>query len=228
MQELDPSKIKEFQFGIKNRLKSFLHRLRHSPNDFAYYSPKWDGIYGWLSQKQAQALFELAKETQPLGNIVEIGSAYGRSTVCLGWGVRLSKNGRVFSIDPYTGGKGFREQLGTKSDGFSSRKGFQKNMERFGLQKWVISWVMTSREAALHWKERSIRLLFIDAWHTYDAVRHDLLAWSPYVLPGGTVVLDDYQNDGVRRAIDDSLSAFGIDKTTLKHITETMVFFRLP
>src|SRR3989338_2370553 len=117
------TRIREYRLGVRDRLKGFLCRFRYSQNDFEHYRPRWNGIYGWLSEEQGRLLFELARQNGPPGDIVEIGRAYGRSTVCLGWGARQSKNGKVFAVDPHTGGIGFLKHLGTDAAGFSSRKG---------------------------------------------------------------------------------------------------------
>jgi hypothetical protein len=52
--------------------------------------------------------------------------------------------------------------------------------------------------------------VYIDADHTYEAVRDDLAAWRPKVKPGGLVMGHDYcqpkgRNYGVIRAVADSV-----------------------
>jgi hypothetical protein len=39
-----------------------------------------------------------------------------------------------------------------------------------------------------------IRILFIDSWHSYEAVTDDIRNWVPFVTPTGVVVVDDYYN----------------------------------
>jgi predicted O-methyltransferase YrrM len=63
----------------------------------------------------------------------------------------------------------------------------------------------TTREAARTWTE-PIDYLYIDADHSYEAVRADLEAWVPKVRPWGLILGDDYGNrafPGVRQAWDD-------------------------
>jgi hypothetical protein len=69
---------------------------------------------------------------------------------------------------------------------------FLANLERTGVTQFVEPIRDTTGHAAKRWpKERKIGLLFIDAEHAYEAVREDFDAWSPFVSPGGYVVLDD-------------------------------------
>jgi predicted O-methyltransferase YrrM len=63
----------------------------------------------------------------------------------------------------------------------------------------------TSQEAAQWWTE-PIDYLYVDADHSYEAVRDDLAAWVPHVKPGGLILGDDYWHrgfPGVKRAWDE-------------------------
>src|SRR5262249_6329367 len=60
----------------------------------------------------------------------------------------------------------------------------------------------TSVEGARRWRGDPVRMLFIDATHSYEAVMEDVRAWAPFLAPSPTVVFDDYQHAGVRAAID--------------------------
>lgn len=217
-----------YDVRLSDRMKAMFERRRFPKEDFRHYQILWNGIYGWLIPSQARWLFEVAKETAQRGAIVEIGSAYGRSTVCLAWGARLAQNGKVFAVDPHSGGKGFREQLGADAEGYSSLEGFLANIRRFHLEPWVEPVTMGSEEAAKQWAGGPIRLLFIDGWHTYEAVSHDILGWRKYMVSGGTIALHDYQDDGVKRAIHDSMNRLGIAQTELQKLDHQLVYFRVP
>lgn len=221
--------VTEYHLTFICRLLSKLEEKMFPLGDFRHYRTRWNGIYGWLNDKQAQWLFEIAqKSTAQDGVIVEIGSSYGRSTVCLGLGVSLanSKN-KVYSIDPHTGGKGLREKLKDK-DNYSSLEGFKKNLERFFLDEKVVPIIKTSANALNEWQGQKICLLFIDGWHTYDAVKYDILGWAKHVISGGIIALHDFQDKEVQQAIIDSIKLIGLSETALEHIDDGMVFFRLP
>ncbi len=97
MREKSLELIREYHLGVIGQIKAKLDQRLYSKDDFRHYRSLWNGVYGWLSEKQARWLFEMAKSTELMGDIVEIGSAYGRSTVCLGWGASLEDNGKVFA-----------------------------------------------------------------------------------------------------------------------------------
>ena len=62
------------------------------------------GVPGWLSDEEAVALYELAKDCTGRGVIVEIGSFKGRSTICLGLGSRPVAASRSMRSTPGTAG----------------------------------------------------------------------------------------------------------------------------
>ena len=64
----------------------------------------------------------------------------------------------------------------------------------------------TTRRAAKRF-EGEVGLLFVDADHAYRAVRRDLKAWLPHLLPAGVVVLHDVGDwEGPTRAAADLLA----------------------
>jgi hypothetical protein len=69
----------------------------------------------------------------------------------------------------------------------------------------------TSLEAAKDVPDASLDFVFIDADHSYEACRADILAWTPKVKAGGLICGHDYENPGwpdwgVKRAV---LELFG-------------------
>merc|ERR1712056_143381 len=63
----------------------------------------------------------------------------------------------------------------------------------------------TSAEAAAAMEQGSLDLIFIDAAHDYEMVKHDLKAWWPKVASGGIMAGHDFSyGDGeVRQAVAD-------------------------
>jgi predicted O-methyltransferase YrrM len=163
---------------------------------------------GWLRLPDAFLLFRLAKATKS-GAVVEIGSAWGRSTLCLAEGARLAGGEGVTAIDPHSGDPWYLKDAGLgQIDSFAE---FAANVARAGLTEWVKPVVMTSEAAAARFPATPIRLLFIDGLHTPEAVQRDITDWVPRVTEGGVIVFDDYDNDsegvGVREAVDRLLAS---------------------
>ncbi|MBN1764200.1 MAG: class I SAM-dependent methyltransferase [Sedimentisphaerales bacterium] len=203
--------------------------MLYDQDDFRHYYWQWKGVEGWLTDAEAYWLFHMAGNQDIKGDIIEIGSAFGRSTTCLAWGARLRNTEKVFAIDPHYGGKGFREQLGEAREKFSSEPGFRRNIKRFDLEEIIIPLVMTSQEARQQWQGSKCRFLFIDGWHTYDAVKHDITAWYDIMLPGGIIACHDYHSDEVRNAIHDSMTELGInpDKLVNPEISTGLVYINI-
>ena len=168
---------------------------------------------GWLRIPDGHLLFRLAREGPLEGVIVEIGSAWGRSTLCLAAGSRSANREQVIAIDPHTGDAWFLEEEGVKQiDSFAE---FTANVDRAGLGGWVEPRVMTSEAAARDLSAAPIRLLFIDGLHTLEGVERDIADWVPRVRVGGVIVFDDYDNVaegvGVRTAVDRLLASGLVD-----------------
>lgn len=185
-------------------------------------------VPGWLFGPDAWLLYTLAHRGPAAGAIVEIGSAWGRSTLFLASGSKRAGRERVYAIDPHTGDPRYlRERAGNgrwrpgaprpprSAAGFSTLPTFESNLRRFGVDDWVMPVVATSTAAAETLDTGPIRLLYIDGLHSYEAVRADIAAWTPRVVPGGIIVFDDYFNEhagvGVREAVAELLDSGAVD-----------------
>lgn len=68
---------------------------------------------------------------------------------------------------------------------------------------------LTSREAAKQFPDGLLDLVFIDADHTYEAVKEDISLWLPKIRIGGMITGHDYHktgnisHNGVKRAVDE-------------------------
>lgn len=153
-------------------------------------------VRGWLATRDAQLLHQLARNGPGRGNIVEIGSAYGLSTMVLADGARRAGRDKVYTIDPHSF--------------YGSEAEMRANFDRHGMTNWITAVVSESGPAAKSLKVGPIRLLYIDGLHTYEGARADIKDWVPKVVPGGIVVFDDYFDErpeiGVRAAVDQLLS----------------------
>lgn len=156
------------------------------------FSEVWrtvDWIPGWFHEGSAGVLYGVMREQQPT-TVVEIGSYLGRSTVFFALILRqLGIPGQVVAVDPHTGD---RQQLeGLSADRLPSFELFQQHCRAAGVEDLVNPRVATSVVAAARWAG-PIDVLFVDGWHSYDAVISDGEAWLPHLSPDGVVVFDDY------------------------------------
>ncbi len=149
--------------------------------------PFLDRVEGWLSHHEAILLYELAKKVSAQGEIVEIGSYKGKSTIALASGLYASKKlGKIWAIDPHEG-------IIKEGQHFPNKKtfnDFKKNIQTAGVESLVQPVVETSRKAAKEWNQ-PIRLLFLDGLHDYQHTVEDYRIWSPWVVKGGVIAFHD-------------------------------------
>lgn len=159
------------------------------------------GISGWMTPAELQFLYENA---QKMESILEIGSWKGRSTHALLSGCK----GKVTAVDHFKGSEGeaeaHREALGDDSPVY---KEFMRNVGSFSNLE-VLK--MSSEEAKKVLGDKKFDMIFIDAEHTYEGVRKDIVLWKDnakvllcghdYCLPWPSVM----------QAVDSSLKKTGV------------------
>lgn len=151
-------------------------------------------VQGWVSDESGLLLYFLVRERVPVPTVVELGSWKGRSTIWLASALRDRGEGKVFAIDTWRGTQCELEHR-RMLRGYAENQlleEFIQNLHRAGLERLVEPIQSTSADASRSWPhDRLIGLLFIDADHTYEAVSEDFRLWSPLVVCGGYIVLDD-------------------------------------
>lgn len=94
---------------------------------------------------------------------------------------------------------------------------FIQNIQNNKLEKSVIPFRLTSLQAGqiLYYYGIQFDIIYIDASHEYLNVKHDLELYFELLSPGGTMLGDDYNIDGVKRALDEFVGAKNL-KITLE------------
>jgi predicted O-methyltransferase YrrM len=166
-------------------------------------------IPGWLNEENAAAMWAVIQERRPR-NIVEIGSYLGRSTVLLGLSAKATGDAmaKVTAIDPHTGDRQQLEKLGIEE--LPTLTLFNMHIRAAGLDHIVHPWVAKSDEVAGAWSD-PIDLLYVDGWHSYEAVCADARNFAKWLSPSGLVCFDDFAaHSEVRQAVFDSCSSLGL------------------
>ncbi|HYK08309.1 MAG TPA: class I SAM-dependent methyltransferase, partial [Candidatus Eisenbacteria bacterium] len=182
-------------------------------------------IDGWLSLHEGYFLYESARrllgeeKNKPhpdpllkgegkqgknyIGEIVEIGSWKGKSTICLSAGSMSVGGEKISAVDPHKGEFSGQNGKGKKSPTFRT---FLENLSSAGVEKYVVPLIATSRNAARSWK-KPIKLLFIDGLHDYAHAKEDYVLWSPFVVNDGFVAFHDAfcGHEGPRRVLIESI-----------------------
>jgi predicted O-methyltransferase YrrM len=148
---------------------------------------------GWTSKKKLSVLFQIASRVSMLdGDILEIGSAWGRSAVLLGY----ASSKHIWSIDPHTGGRAFIER-GEVQNSFEI---FKANLAKNELNERVKILKHTTEEVIekkLLPTSLRFSMVFIDGLHTGRGEELDFGLAFQRVVPGGIMAFDDYFEDSI-------------------------------
>lgn len=153
----------------------------------------------------------LARQGSTRQRIVEIGAWKGRSTRA----IADNTSGTVWAVDTWNGtpeDPHFKELQGKPEDWLVNE--FLKNIGTTLLHASaergsVIPVRMPSRDASAYLGGSGFCLkfdmIFIDADHSYEAVKSDIISWRPLLADGGLFCGHDYiaGRGGVLRAVDD-------------------------
>ena len=145
-----------------------------------------DGVEGWLSHKEGELLYNLAKNCTGRGCIVEIGSWKGKSTIWLGKGSKRGSSIKIHAVDPHIGFPDVEETYGK----IWTFEEFKTNINASGVDDVIVPVVKTSEDAARDFHD-PVELIFIDGVHQYDYVKLDFELWFPKVLEGGIMAFHD-------------------------------------
>jgi predicted O-methyltransferase YrrM len=146
-------------------MRSLLHFLRFVCN--------CDSPHSQVSEQELRMLLHYARDAR---TICEIGCYEGKTSVALA----LNGSGTVYSIDPFIPGRlgiCYSELVARLHRGRSGASNLQF-VKGF------------SEDIAANFESR-IDFLFIDADHTYEAVKNDWKTWARKMNDGGFIALHD-------------------------------------
>jgi predicted O-methyltransferase YrrM len=157
-------------------------------------------VEGWMTDAQAERLWEAAAALTPPATIVEIGSFRGRSTIVLASAARPGVS--VVAIDPHAGNdRGPQELTGFADAAQADHEVFLANLSRSGVADRVRH-VRSFSSEALSSVDGEVDVLYIDGAHRYGPALDDIRRWGARVRPGGTLLIhDSFSSVGVTLAI---------------------------
>lgn len=143
-------------------------------------------IDGWLTKREAEFLYQIARGIPGSGKIIEIGSWKGRSTICLGAGSRDGHRAKIYSIDPHTGSSEHRLMFGQ----VNTYREFLQNIITAGVHRFITPLKLTSQDAAVK-LSGPVDFIFIDGAHEYSYVSLDYQLWFPRLKEGSKIAFHD-------------------------------------
>lgn len=167
----------------------------------------YEKVEGWFNmEKQYRKLLD---KVPPMGTFVEIGCWKGKSTAYLLEEVAkdaVPKN--IYVVDNFKG-----------SDNTELEKEVYKNIDSGELHGEFLTnilpfrpylhgiYINESHLAAINFENNSVDVVFIDAGHSYENVKQDIIAWLPKVKNKGILAGHDYNDSwpGVIKAVNELL-----------------------
>lgn len=193
---------------------------------------------GQCDEAKLYALCDIAR-LLPVGDLLEVGCLYGRSALALGFLAARHRIGSLVCVDPWNAAK-LTDQgmdaavLNAEHMYIDFQRIFRIFLSAAALLD-NVGYIRQTSAAALPIYEAARRagrldspelgtielapclsLLHVDGNHRYDHVKLDVTTWSPFLAPGGWLLLDDYLwafGDGPRRVGDELLDSHLYDLT---------------
>lgn len=180
-------------------------------------------IPGMCGEEKMLAVIEAMRHA-PAGDVVEIGSWWGRSAALLVWLARRYEVGKVLCIDPWTAtdlvqGEAMVDAAGEAVDMDEAMRIFEINLAPLAGGELNYLRARSDQAAMLYAAGLKVRteafgetayagqiaFLHIDGNHAEAEAARDCALWTPAVLPGGWICFDDYDwafGDGPRHVAD--------------------------
>ncbi len=144
-------------------------------------------VEGYLSPIEIRFLALMAACPTAIGEILEIGSFKGKSTIVLAKSAALAGDTVVNAVDPMTAPSETDPDLGSDASSFED---FERNIRDHGVEDRVRLHQTFSFELAKSWKS-PLRLLWIDGDHTYVGTKLDFDGFAPHLTDKAIVAIHD-------------------------------------
>jgi SAM-dependent methyltransferase len=156
-------------------------------------------VPGWMTK--TELLWLAARAAECKLPILELGCWVGRSTRALG--DSKAPDVPLIAVDIWEKDGHYEktELTGCTENPPTSgwlMRAFTNNMA--GVPG-LVTLQMTTKKAAPLLKSRQFGMIFIDADHSYEAVREEILTYKPLLTPGGLLCGHDASRPGVIRAL---------------------------
>ncbi len=153
-----------------------------------------------MELKYRSNIIDLLNHFNLRGSVAELGCAEGYfSSDLLRMGVdKLIMVDNWGTIDGVTGDGNFPQEWHDRN--------YEAAMQRVDKYKDVVSVLRGfTVEMAKYVPDEMLAMVYLDACHTYEAVKADLHAWFPKVKPGGIIAGHDFINPayGVKEAVEE-------------------------
>jgi len=204
-------------------------------------------ISGMSSEEKLLALLDIVR-CAPSGDIVEIGSWWGKSAAMFVMLAHRYDTGPVLCVDPWASdalpqGDAILDAASASADMDQAFRIFQINLAPLAQGRLNCIRATSAGGAARYrpglevetetfGKVRysgQIAILHIDGNHTLEHAEEDMRLWTPHVVPGGWIIFDDYFwvfGDGPRQ-VGDAFLEREADRIQMSFVAGKALFVQL-
>lgn len=144
-------------------------------------------VEGYLAPNEMRFLALMAAHPTATGEILEIGSFKGKSTIILAKSAALAGETKINAVDPLTAPSETDPDLRGEESSF---KDFQNNIKTHQVADTIDFHQTFSYELAKTWK-KPLRLLWIDGDHTYKGTKLDFEGFADHLSDGAIIAIHD-------------------------------------
>lgn len=144
-------------------------------------------VEGYLAPNEMRFLALMAAHPTARGEVLEIGSFKGKSTIILAKSALLAGDAKINAVDPLTAPSATDPDLRGEE---SSLKDFQNNITTHEVAEKINFHQTFSYELAKTWN-KPLRLLWIDGDHTYQGTKLDFEGFARHLADGAIVAIHD-------------------------------------
>ncbi len=143
-----------------------------------------------------RGLNNMCSNIKNISKMAEIGSYIGESTEIF---AQNFSDSTIHCIDPWQSGYDQLDLASLDMDNVEFE--FDRRMKQYSN---IVKIKKTSVDASVNFENEYFDFVYIDANHTYNAVKEDIQTWLPKIKINGYIGFHDYDNPDVRRAITES------------------------
>lgn len=152
-----------------------------------------------FTNKHIQPFIDLVTKNQKYGmKVCEVGVLIGETTVQY-IDIVHKNHGTLYVIDNFIDG------LNPDKNNNNFENIFRQNIDYQKYANTVEILSMNSNQAYHNIKDSTLDICFIDADHSYESVKQDIILYIPKMKPGGIFCGHDITHDGVKRALSELL-----------------------
>jgi predicted O-methyltransferase YrrM len=156
-------------------------------------------IPGWMTRPELEVIARVAAAVPKGGEIVEIGSFAGRSSVH--WAANSDRSVKIFCIDPFDAvvDEYSLEHIQGLADEVAGRPSGELFLQHTATWAERLTPIAVASPPST-W-EHQADVIFVDGDHSGEGVARDLEFWIDWLKPGGALLGHDWDDARVRDAV---------------------------